>query len=96
METNVDLQNWQVVTGFLLPLLMSVILQKPWSREVKAAVTFVVCYIVAAVQMWLDTGIDASHLFGNGLAIFVIAISTFYGFWKPTGIAPKLEAITSK
>jgi hypothetical protein len=34
------------------------------------------------------------HLGANVLAIFFASITTYYGFWKPTGIAPAIAQKT--
>lgn len=89
-------ENWQFILGALQPLVLSVILQSTWSRRLQAVVAFVFSVVATAVGMYLagDFALGMDYVTGI-LAVFSSSIVAYYGFWKPTGVAPAIEAKTS-
>jgi len=86
---------WAGIVGFFLPIAASVIIQQKWAQPVKAVAGFLCC-VTAAVGTAYFTGLlDPTDVARCFLVVFTLAIAAYYGFWKPTGIAPKIEAATS-
>lgn len=90
------------VVGSLLPILVAVILQQHWRDGVKSVVTFVLCFVAAAVTLWVSGELDitsANFTFENLIAAFLTvyaAAQAFYrGLWRPTGTAPAIESSTT-
>lgn len=87
-----------VLIGSVLPLLISVINRVDWTDRVKAIVAFVVCMLAAAVSSLLVEGVDVRDPNFD----FVAYAATLYGsamiaygrFWRPTRVAPAIEAAT--
>jgi hypothetical protein len=42
-----------------------------------------------------DTSIEIPVMAVEGLKLFALAITFYYGVYKPTGISPKIEAKTT-
>jgi peptidoglycan/LPS O-acetylase OafA/YrhL len=90
------LQMWSLIIGALAPIVIAWVQQPKWAEWLRAVVTVVFCLIVGSVNVWLngDFAKASDWVAAVGL-IFMAAITAYKGFWKPTGIAPKMEAATS-
>lgn len=86
---------WAGLVGFFLPLIVSVVVQQRWSDMQKATATFCCCIVAAAGTAWFNGMLDVSDIARCFLIVFTLAIATYYGFWKPTGVAPRIESATS-
>lgn len=87
--------QWATVSGFFVPLVMAVINQPKWSKELKTLLHFVVCMAVAAIQLQLDGTLTPSAFFPNALAVLSTSIVIFHGVMKPSGLADVVEVSTS-
>lgn len=93
---SINVQNWQVILGFLLPLATAVLLQQHWSSQLKAIVAFVFMVIVTSIGMFISGDFHDTHDWLTAvLAVFSASIVSYVGFWKPTGVAPTIERTTS-
>jgi len=93
-----DAQMWSLIVGFLVPPFLAVIQQPGWSDGLRAVVSFVVAILVALGTVYFAGNLDFGHekaWISAILLVFVTAIATYRDFWKQTGIAPTIEAITS-
>jgi len=86
---------WLMAVGFFSPLVIAVIQQAAWSPRRKSVVAFVFYLIVAAVTAWLNGIFSAVGLVTAVLVVFVVAANAYKALWKPTGVAPAIEAATS-
>ena len=98
-----DLQMWDLVIGFLSATFVLPVLQQPhWTSRARALLTFAWSILCGAGVTYL--GGAFSHLGGAGgravvssvLLTLVAAVGSYKGFAKPTGIAPAIEAATSR
>jgi hypothetical protein len=95
MGTNVQL--WASVVGFLVPIATAVIIQRGWSAAVQSVANFVVSAIAAAGTQYFEGNLATGHLdnlIRTFLIVFVASIASYHGFFRPTNIAPKIEAAT--
>ena len=90
-----NLEMWNLVIGFLLPLAIAVPQQAKWSDAVRATVAFGICALAAVGTCYFSDEFTGKALVTSALTILVAAISTYKMFWKPIGIAPKIEVATS-
>lgn len=93
-----DLQFYSALVGFLLPLGTAIVLQRNWSNPVRAIANAVLALVAAIVVTYTEGNLDGDHLrqlFMSFVIVFVPSIATYYGFYKPTAIAPKVESATS-
>lgn len=83
------------LAGVFIPLLTGLITQKLASGALKSICTAVLTVIagVVATAMSHDGQIPLESSVMNVLISFVTAISTYYGFWKPSTIADKVQNI---
>ena len=92
-------EQWTLVEGFLLPVIIAVILREQWGDAAKAIGAFLVCVIFATVTAYIAGQLDLSNpdfpkLLEQILAVLVVSITTYKGFWQKTGIAPAISKFT--
>ena len=90
-----NLEMWALIVGFFLPPAIAIVQQPTWSEPVRAIVTFLVCAVAAAGTAYFQGDLTSRRFVEAGLVILVTTIATFKGFWKPTKVAPEIEAATS-
>ena len=92
-----NLVMWNLLVGFFIPPVLAVIQQPGWSGAVRAMVTFIACCLTAIVVIALDdtVSLEFDTWIISALTILVTAISTYQSLWKPTGITPAIEGVTS-
>jgi hypothetical protein len=89
------IENWQLILAFLAPIAISVISQFHWSTTLKSISAFVFCAVTTVVGLYLKGGVDWNNVPSTVIFVFALTIGSYYGFWKPTGIAPHVEKATT-
>jgi hypothetical protein len=91
-----DTASWALILGVLTPLVVAVVQQPRWGTRYRAVVAAVAAVIVGVVTVLANgTWQDASGTLGI-IALVLVASNTAYKtLWKPTGVAPLIEAKTS-
>jgi len=84
---------WAIILGFFAPLVLNLLLQSKWSARTQAILAFVFCLIVGTVTAFFAGAFTGVGIVTAVLLVFVVAISTYKGFWKP--VAPNLKNATS-
>jgi hypothetical protein len=86
--------------GAALPLLTAVVQRPAWSARYKKAVAVAAALVAGVFAVAADGGWDQFQHGKTTLATFLgilAAAQTSYDlFWKPSKIAPVIEALTSK
>lgn len=79
--------------SMVMPLLVSVVIQSQWSKEVKEIIVLLSC-LAASVAGLISNNLDLTNLV-IVLPTMVWLTRFFYlKYWKPSGIAPWIERIT--
>ena len=87
---------WTGPVAFLLPPVLSIVMQQGWSAQVKSVVAFVACVVAAVGLAFWQGNLDGRDVAASALVIVTVAQATYQGFWKPTGIAVGIESATSR
>lgn len=95
LATASNAELWQYGIGIVSPLVLSLILQSNWDSRLQSIVTVIYCIIVGTGTLLFGGQLTGLSVATAGLRIFFMAIVTYYGFWKPTGIAPALKVATT-
>lgn len=90
-----DLVLWSTLVGMISPLIVALIQQPKFNKGAKAVITMLYCLIAAAGTAYFEGRLTGARFATAFLIVFVAAIASFQGFWKPTGIADKVEQKTS-
>lgn len=83
------------VVGFALPGLIAVITREAWSPKAKSVAAFAVCLAAAAVTAAAAGDLTPAGWGAGVLIVFAAARTSYAGLWRPTGVAPAIEAATS-
>ena len=86
---------WAGIVGFLMPVVVSVLVQTGWNDRAKSVVAFVSCLIAGAGTAYFSGNFVGQDIVTCALITFTVAIATYYGFWKPSGMAGRIEAATT-
>jgi len=90
-----NLVQWSAIVAFIIPLLMALLKQTQWPAHVKAALFFGVSLIAAGGTAYFQGELTGKRWLDSALIIVPAAAAFYHGFWKPVGIAPKLEEVTT-
>lgn len=96
-----DTEMWSTVVGFVSATFILPVIQQPgWSRAKRSLVTLAWSVLSAAVTAWLTgafAGANGLRSYASALLfVFVTAITGYYGLARPLGVAPAIEAATSR
>lgn len=87
--------QYAMAVGFVLPLVISCILQHHWSTQLKTAVAFVCVLLATAGTAYTQGKLDVHHVGFTLFYVFITAIGSFKGLWQPFGIADGIEKATT-
>lgn len=82
------------IVGFGLPVGIAAINQRDWASEVKAIVAFVSSLLAALVLVIAMNAATTADYFRSALIVFFVAIMTYNFYYKPSGIADRIERAT--
>lgn len=85
---------WLIAVGFFSPLAISTIQQTRFSPRLQSIIAFAFYLLVAAVTVYLNGIFSTSSLIVALLVVFVTGSTAYKTVWKPTGVAPAIEAAT--
>lgn len=92
--------GWDVLVGFVAPLVLAVIYKAHWSTQLKTNATWVAAIVTGIgttffagkfTGSWNDLG---AVIFNIGLILTATSVS-HDKFWRPTGIADAIEVATT-
>jgi len=86
-----NIETYQVVIGFFLPVIISTIARPKWPKDLKYWVSFGVVFIVAMGEMYFSGKFILTDIPGTVLAALAMTIGPYLIFWKPSGLAEKIE-----
>lgn len=90
----VDSAGYLLLTGTVLPLVISLIVRSRWSARTKSVVAAGVCFAGAAAVCWQAGVVEPTDILGAFVVVLTVTKALYDGFWRPTGIAPAIERAT--
>jgi hypothetical protein len=104
METTtsvlIDAQTISLLCGVVIPLLVGVLSKINASDGLKATINALLSALAGALatfsQTGLSDGVEWKTLVVSILSVWVVSVATYYGVYKPTGVAGTLAAATPK
>lgn len=91
----IPIAQWSALVGFLTPLLVAVVNRSYWKSHVKALVAIASCVVTGFLTAWFNGELNATGLSTAVLIVLLASMATYSQFWKPSGIAPKIETATT-
>ena len=85
--------------GALLPLLTAVLQQPSWSDKTRTVAGIGVSALAGLVSYVSVNGLDfstPSAIVASVVGVIIAAAASYRTIWKPSGVAPIIEAKTSK
>lgn len=85
------------ILGILIPLFTGVVTKKIAAQGTKAVVTLIASILLGSIAYLVtaDGGYDWRGFVNSFLNAFVPAIASYYGLWKPTGLAGTVANATA-
>jgi hypothetical protein len=90
-----NLALWSGIVAFVIPVVLSLLIQSKWSAHVKAAVFFVVSLIAAAGTAYWQGDLTGKRWLESALIIVSAGAAFYHGWWKPSSVAPTIEKRTN-
>jgi hypothetical protein len=90
-----DAQMWALIVGFVAPLLIAVLQRPTWPDWLRSLVTVCFCAIAGTGTVYFTGNLTGRSILSATLLVFVTSIAAYKGLWKPTSVAPRIEAKTS-
>jgi small basic protein len=90
-----NLTMWSLLVGFAAPLVISIAQRPSWTQGARVAIMVVSCVVIGGGTAYFNDQFNGKDVVSSVLIVLVTAISTYKGLWKPSGIAPKIEVVTT-
>lgn len=92
----IDVATLNFVAGVLVPLLTALVTTRLASPGLKAVVTLLLSALAGGIAVALQAnGTVELQTWITSIALtWVMSIASYYGLWKPTSTAPKIQAAT--
>lgn len=92
----VDVAFLTILVGTALPILVGIVTKASASSKLKSTLLALFSAIggVAVIAIEQDGLIEKDTLIAAAVT-FVTAAATYYGFWKPSGVAPAVQNRTA-
>ena len=85
----IDLSWLQLLVAVVLPIVVAVVTKEVRSSGLKAVALAALATVSAVLTAVIDnSGVLTEATLQAGVEYFLIAVASYYGFWKPTGVAP--------
>ncbi len=94
-EPSSVLDQWTALVSFVMPFLVSVLVQSHWNETTKRLVAFVACVAATVIQLSIQGRLDVEHLFPTALATFTGSQVLYLHFFKPLGLTQPVEEFTN-
>lgn len=92
----IDLTWLQLIVAVVIPLLVGIVTKEVTSQGVKAVVLAALAAVAGLATAYIDSkGVLSKDALQNAVTYFIVAVGSYYGFLKPTGISAKVQSKTS-
>lgn len=89
-----DSALWSAIIGPWMPVIIATINRQRWTSTAKGVSTFVVSAVAALGTSYFAGELESGEILLNVLIVMSAATVSYNMFWKPSGIAPKIEHAT--
>jgi HAMP domain-containing protein len=83
------------VVGVLLPALIALVNQAHWTAPVKGATTATLSLVAGLLTDWQVGAFRGAGWLVSAAIVLLAASGAYQAFWKPTRLAPLIEAATT-
>jgi high-affinity Fe2+/Pb2+ permease len=88
---------WSLLVGAIMPTVVAIAQQPRWLPWQRAVIGVVASILAGVITTWIVAGhaLFEQPMVTSILLIAVASWSSYKNFWKPTGVAPTIEAKTT-
>lgn len=92
----IDLMLLAFIAGSLIPLVTAIITRSTAPSGIKAVISAALAGVVALVSLWTEAAgvVDWKTSLLLFFTTWITHAGAYFGFWKPTGVAPGLHSST--
>lgn len=91
-----DIATWSLIASLVIPLLVGVVTKEVASQGLKATLLALFSAANGVVSSAIQNeGLLTQATFTAAVVSFVVSVATYYGYLKPTGVAPAVAEKTS-
>lgn len=91
---------WPIILGIILPPFISLVNRVKWSAGVKSGVMLIAVFITTTLGEVISGRLTQPHGLMSWVhslfVVFLLTVTTYRHIWKPTGVAPRIEAATDR
>lgn len=92
----IDLTWVELVVAVVIPLVVGVVTKEVTSAGVKAVVLAGLAAVAGLATAYIDSaGVFTQEALQNAVTYFIVAVGSYYGVLKPTGLTAKVQEKTS-
>lgn len=90
-----------LAVGLLLPLLTSIVQQPRWSKRTRTILSVAVSIVAGVVTYVTANGLHLVPDQPSTIVVFIVGVilasaTAYKTVWKPSGVSPAVERVTSK
>lgn len=93
-ELLTTLDRWSMLVGTFLPVLIAVVNRHRWPGWAKLLVSAAMCAVAAGVTVYLQGKWNSHDVIGSLILVAFFSYASYTWAWKPSGVAPAIEAKT--
>lgn len=91
------LQMWSIIIGALTPPIAAFIEQPRWKGTIMRPLVMMGFAVLDGIIIaWLQGSLTWARFTDSALMCGIAIVTAYEGIWKPSGIAPEIEAATTK
>jgi acyl-coenzyme A synthetase/AMP-(fatty) acid ligase len=88
--------RWSLLVGAGMPVVIAFVMHRKMPQFVRAVLAVLACLVAGAITVAVNGSFHSGTNAASAMVLVVLAaVSTYEHFWKPTGIAPWIERVTS-
>lgn len=93
-EVPSDLVMWSGLVAFAMPAAIAAVNRSAWSPAAKAVAAFLACAAAGAGTAWFSGHFAGREVVSAILVVFTLAIGYYHAWWRPSGLAGRIERAT--
>ena len=90
-----DMTLITILSGVIIPLLVGLLTKLDASSTVKSVLNFGLSALAGGLATVNEADFNWKPFVVNFALTWVVSIATYYGLWKPTEVAPKVQVATA-
>lgn len=95
MDSSQEVASWGILIGALLPILIAILNQPQWTDQQKRFIALGVAFVSGTGTVIVSGNFDPGNWVVTIAAVLGASQAAYTVLWKPTKIAPRIEAATS-